>query len=99
MHDPHSLAFDIKNPFLPAHTFNGGFSYREDLIQIWHVDPESDGSDDSCGWFKPHLTKKEVKEICKIAKFEAKYIWDHGDAGKFVGKGDTWPESIRSCES
>ena len=30
-----------------------------DHITIWHVDPEKDGSDDSCDWFHRRLTKRE----------------------------------------
>ncbi|KKK98883.1 hypothetical protein LCGC14_2638280, partial [marine sediment metagenome] len=88
MHDPEILAFDIKNPFLPAHTFNGKFSYRESLIYIWHVDPQTRG-DDTCGWSRPRLTDKELEEIRKIVGFEAKHIYDPGDGGKLVGKGNT----------
>lgn len=30
-------------------------------ITIWHHDPCKDGTDDSCGWSKPKLTKRELK--------------------------------------
>ena len=30
-------------------------------ISIWHKDPCKDGTDDSCGWSKPKLTKGEIK--------------------------------------
>lgn len=36
MHDPCTLVFDIRWPL---------------RVTIWHVDPERDGSDDSCDWF------------------------------------------------
>lgn len=52
MHDPMTVAFEIKWPFSQIKTFPNGdpWIYRETLITIWHVDPELDGSDDSCGW-------------------------------------------------
>ena len=46
MHDPKTVAHEIK---LLGHYF----------ITIWHVDPETDGTDDSCGWPWPKLTAKE----------------------------------------
>lgn len=45
MHDPMTVAFEIKLPFRSEKN-----KYKS-LITIWHVDPEKDGSDDSCGWF------------------------------------------------
>lgn len=56
MHDPMTVAWDIKRPW-PRLTREGferktwGRFYWPTWITIWHVDPERDGSDDSCGWF------------------------------------------------
>ena len=47
MHDPNTLAFDIHI---------GGVR----LFEIWHVDPEKDGDDDSCGWGWPKLSESEI---------------------------------------
>lgn len=56
MHDPMTVAHTIKYPWrcYPKHLRKTEFekSYRESFITIWHVDPEKDGSDDSCGWFQ-----------------------------------------------
>ncbi|OWK34348.1 hypothetical protein FRUB_10319 [Fimbriiglobus ruber] len=41
-----TVAFEIKNPFVRS--IHG---YRPALVTVWHVDPERDGSDDSCDWF------------------------------------------------
>lgn len=51
MHDPMTVAFEIRSPLrrAPDRFFPKG--YRPSLITIWHVDPERDGTDDSCGWF------------------------------------------------
>lgn len=62
MHDPQTVAFEIRYPWkkygkLGRDDFER--SYRESFITIWHVDPERDGSDDSCDWFGRKLTDKE----------------------------------------
>jgi len=56
MHDPMTLAFGIKWPF---------------EIDIWHVDPETDGTDDSCGWFKPKLTPEQREKLLKDSECNA----------------------------
>lgn len=38
------------------------FRSRRFGITVWHVDPETDGSDDSCGWSLPKLTAAERAE-------------------------------------
>lgn len=38
MHDQYTLAFEFR-------------LFRRRFVTIWHVDPEHDGSDDSCDWF------------------------------------------------
>lgn len=74
MHDPMTVAHEIKSPFKRKSKFWPD-GYRETLVTIWHVDPEKDGSDDSCGWFKrPRHGNKEHYE--KIKKDFA-YDWDH----------------------
>lgn len=51
MHDPMTVAFEIRSPFRdkPSEMFPEG--YRRHFITIWHKDPCRDGSDDSCRWF------------------------------------------------
>jgi hypothetical protein len=46
MHDPMTVICDIKSPFKKK-----GETFRDTIITLWHVDPETDGSDDSCDWF------------------------------------------------
>jgi len=48
MHDPMTVAFDIRSPF--ARRQAGRWSYRPSLITIWHRDPEKRGNDNSCDW-------------------------------------------------
>lgn len=33
--------------------------YQNKFFILWHVDPERDGTDDSCGWWLPKLTREE----------------------------------------
>lgn len=42
--------------------------YRETFLSIWHVDPEKDGSDDSCGWSYIKLSKQQ-KNVLKNASW------------------------------
>lgn len=88
MHDPLTVAFDIRIP-IPWKVANTIYrdkrkewaSYH--LATIWHKDPEKDGSDDSCGWFKRarHGNKAVLEKIVK--RFE--WDWDRvfvADEGK-----------------
>jgi len=58
----------------PSIDFERG--YRRTFITIWHVDPETDGSDDSCGWFvrARHVDQAVREQIIKDFTFE----WSHG---------------------
>lgn len=69
--------------------------YRETFITIWHVDPETDGTDESCGWFmRAHHGNKEVLE--RIVKryehdWDRVFTSDSGtayDCGYFYQSGD-----------
>lgn len=71
MHDPLTQVFDIRIP-LPwkARTFwkDGHKDWATfQLATIWHKDPEKDGTNDSCGWFKRarHGDKKILAAIEK----------------------------------
>lgn len=76
MYDPKSLAFEIflgkRERKKPKNKF--GNKYRSPIITIWHKDPESDGTDDSCGWFirSRHVdqTKLEKAKIRLTGSFE-----------------------------
>jgi hypothetical protein len=73
MHDPCTVAFDIRSPFVRrSHQRPDGtwWHYRKALITIWHVDPESDGSDDSCGWTWVKATDADRERIKRIAEQE-----------------------------
>jgi len=54
-----TVAFEIKSPFKDKKGDNNT------LITIWHVDPQKDGTDDSCGWVMRarHGDKEILKRI------------------------------------
>ena len=58
MHDPMTVAHTIKRPWpqRQRHPHGQTWRYFPDIVVIWHRDPETDGSDDSCGWTFPTLT-------------------------------------------
>lgn len=68
MHDPMTVAFDIRCPW-------PGQQFGLTVLTIWHVDPEADGSDDSCGWSRPKLSKKQRSIIDHLAYCEAQTPW------------------------
>lgn len=52
----------------PIHHFED-YKHSE-IFSIWHIDPETDGSDDSCGYTNPKLSKSESERITNEAEFE-----------------------------
>ena len=74
MHDPSTVAFEIKYPFPEEVNKKTGYVYRRPIITIWHEDPCTDGTDDSCGWFlrSRHLNQEVLKKI--ISEFN--FNWD-----------------------
>lgn len=93
MHDPLTVAFDIRRPWRdkPSKTWPKG--YRPTLITIWHKDPETDGSDDSCGWFMRirHGDKEAFAKIVNDFAFD----WDASYGGWFDSAG--WPNFSTSA--
>lgn len=85
MHDPRTLAFDVRNPF----------KKYDSLLRIWHVDPERDGSDDSCGWFMrsrhgdvdclSRITKRYEREWDRVFTSDSKRAYL---CGLFAPNGD-----------
>lgn len=74
MHDPQTVAFDIKRPWRgpPSKFWPNG--YRPTWITIWHVDPERDAHkkgtrvDDTCGWFLPPTTPEARARMRKLGE-------------------------------
>lgn len=76
MHDPSTVAHEIKYPWASSVTlFKDGtkHKYRSPFITIWHEDPMDftgkvgGRSDDSCGWHTPHMRKDELERWQKHA--------------------------------
>jgi hypothetical protein len=78
MHNPSTLAFDI---YLGRKQKKNGH-YRSPIITIWHEDPETDGTDDSCGWFirSRHIDPKLLEKVRKefAFNFEHEYWFNSG---------------------
>lgn len=84
MHDPMTVAFDIKRPWpklmkTERERRMWGRFYWPTWITIWHVDPEKDGTDDSCGWFirSRHGDQKVLARIVSRFTFD----WDRTHEG------------------
>lgn len=75
MHDPSTVAFHVRYPWGHRNPINRHF-YFDTFITIWHEDPETDGSDDSCGWSYAKLTKTERDAFSKIADQEYSTIFE-----------------------
>lgn len=79
MHDPMTVAFEIKSIFKTFNNINKKIwpnGYRNTWVTIWHVDPEKDGSDDSCGWSFPKTTEMQYDIVKKVAKQEYNTYYD-----------------------
>jgi hypothetical protein len=85
MHDPKTVAFELRRPW-PQNLgrFKDGkrHLYWPALITIWHVDPETDGTDDSCGWSRPKLTKEQRSQLEWLAGCETRSPWFQREAAK-----------------
>lgn len=76
MHDPSTVAFEIRLPWYRVIKFGNGASYRRwaKLATVWHVDPEKDAhkrgcrSDDSCGWGTVPTTPEQREKIRKLGE-------------------------------
>jgi hypothetical protein len=72
MHDPMTVAFNIKFPWYHTTKLRKStYRYWEDFITVWHVDPERGGSDDSCGWCAPPLTNTDRKVLATLVAADA----------------------------
>lgn len=95
MHDPMIVAHEIKSWIShKSEMFPKG--YKTTLVTIWHVDPETDHTDDSCGWFmRSRHGKKEVLDKI-IKRFE--FDWDRQyKPEKDEEDKDPSPERVYFC--
>ncbi len=82
MHDPSTVAFDIKSPFRGAPSKMWPSGYRKTLVTIWHEDPlnfkDKCGcrDDDSCGWFRPPYSKAEGERVKRLSLEQYRQIFN-----------------------
>ena len=82
MHDPDTLAFEIRLPWFRSSRFPSGRVWNPwwkagpTLLVVWHRDPQRGGSDDSCGWSFARPSEEEYAEVEKIAEFAWGEMWD-----------------------
>jgi hypothetical protein len=81
MHDPQTVAHEIRYPWRAYRRTEARNDfereYRQAFVTIWHVDPERDGSDDSCGYSYPRLTKQQLERLKNLA-------WNEGHDPYFL---------------
>jgi hypothetical protein len=86
MHDPKTVAFDIYGPRGWLHKRRRDrakryddkdprFTWLSPILTIWHNDPETDGSDDSCGWSAPRSPRELRESAEKIASSEWEFMF------------------------
>lgn len=85
MHDPMVVAFEIRRPWRDRPSKFWPKGYRPSLITVWHVDPETDGTDDSCGWFARarHVDQDKLEKV----REEFEFNWDSDHSGWFDDMG------------
>jgi len=71
MHDPLTVAFDVRWPWPRS----GERWRRPILFTVWHKDPALRGDDDSCGWSRPKLSDKQRETLKSLAWWEAREPW------------------------
>lgn len=92
MHDPSTVAFQIKSPFRGKPSKFWPKGYRGTLVTIWHEDPmDFEGKcgcrrdDDSCGWFSPPYSEPARDRIRKLGSQEFFDLFRKRDQ---IAKGD-----------
>lgn len=92
MHDPGTLAFSVYGPvglyqtlrrnYLRSrdrHKEANAIDYPTARVEVWHVDPERDGSDDSCGYTYPRLSERDRERVAKLADTEWDFMFGEFD--------------------
>ena len=93
MHDPKTVAFKIRYPwrkYPPGKDKLFPKGYRESFITVWHVDPEINGYEDSCGYIYPNVTGEHAKEVEKAItnEFQLHELFEEISFNRFVPKYD-----------
>lgn len=99
MHDPMTVAFEIRKiPWRGDFLDNKNNKFNAPVITVWHVDPESDGSDDSCGWTfpKPNMNAEWCRDFVGDVKYTAEHFGLEKQR-KIEGKVAFWILWIQRC--
>ena len=108
MHDPMTLAFTIPNPFTRRKVSWRSTPHYDALIEIWHVDPEKRGDDDSCDWHgSRQLTEADREWLRKEGESQHKWFfrgilkYDDKPDGTMVEntRGERWPGGMVGASS
>jgi hypothetical protein len=75
MHDPMTVAFEIKRPW--PEPMRNGRRYWPPLVTIWHVDPERRGDDDSCDWWGQHRSLNAREKAIVEATWNLETLLDN----------------------
>lgn len=78
-HHPETQAFQIHLPFY--RTKHGS---KLTLFTIWHKDPCTDRTDDSCGWFirSRHVDQERLQKVRRDFRFEMRYWFPENRDGR-----------------
>lgn len=76
MHDPLHIVWVFRLPFFWRERYR-----RPSILTIWHRDPETDGTDDSC-CVRKRLLKKHKGLLQCMADVEARNPWFRRDRAK-----------------
>lgn len=97
MHDPMTVAFELKIPIRRYQMKPGGthFWHHVYVATVWHVDPEVRGDDDSCRWFMdgrpwwqhPRYHLRHLKVQIHVVQSLKRWLFSTCTS---CGKGFTW---------
>lgn len=85
MHDPMTVAFEIRRPWREKPNQCWPKGYCPSLITILHRDPETDGTDDSCGWFM--RARHGDQKVRQAIRNDFAFDWDADFGGWFDKAG------------
>lgn len=74
MHDPLTVAWEIKWPWKHKHALG---SYRRSLVTIWHKDPCTDGTDSSCYHHYTYRHLNAQEKALNQFLYDAETIFDN----------------------
>lgn len=91
MHDNMTVAWEIRYPWVARRHRKSQDrflrTYHDSIITIWHRDPETDGTDDSCDWSGRHIPARyEARLKDLITNPDDNLTYFFGDVGGYEAK-------------